>query len=163
MEGLFNPTTILLHMLNTAMLLAALYYLLYKPVRKFLRAREEKIAGQLDNAQAREQQALDLLGQRKKQLDNAASEVADLIRVGESRGKARADELVALAQQEARRIEEKAKADATSMQVNAQEELYERAANLSVDIAQMVLEREVTPEDHRRLLREFLEKAGGEA
>ena len=150
-------------MLNTAMLLAALYYLLYKPVRKFLKGREDKIAGQLDGALAREQESLKLLDQRKLQLDSAASEVADLIRTGETRGKARADELVLLAQQEARRIAEKSKVDIDSMQAGAQEELYERAANLSVDIAQMVLEREVTAADHQRLLKEFLEKAGREA
>ena len=43
---------------------------------------------------------------------------------------------------------------------NARQELYEDAAKLSVQIAAMVLEREVTIEDHKRLLREFLEKAG---
>jgi len=46
------------------------------------------------------------------------------------------------------------------MEQNAQLELYEDAAKLSVQIASMVLEREVTIEDHKRLLQEFLEKAG---
>ncbi len=147
-------------MLNAAILLAVVYYLLYKPVRKFLKKREDKIAGQLDNANLREKQALDLLEARKKQLDGASAEVAELIRLGEKRGKARTDELTSLAQEEARRIEDKAKAHAQSMEANAQVELYERAANLSVDIAQMVLEREVTIEDHKRLLEEFFEKAG---
>ena len=147
-------------MFNTALLLVALYYLLYKPVRKFLMKREDKINGQLDNANLREKQALELLEARKKQLDGAVAEVAELVRTGEKRGKARADEITSLAQEEARRIESKAKAHAESMEQNAQVELYEKAANLSVDIAQMVLEREVTVEDHKRLLAEFFEKAG---
>lgn len=160
MEGLFNPTTILLHMFNTALLLIAVYFLLYKPVKKALKKRDDRIAGQLDNANMREKQAQELLEARKKQLEGASQEVADLIRVGEKRGKARADELVSLAQQEARHIAEKAKSQAESMEQNVQVELYEKAANLSVDIAQMVLEREVTIEDHKRLLDEFFEKAG---
>ncbi len=57
MEGLFNPTTILLHMANAAMLLAALYFLLYKPVKKFLKAREDKVAAQLDSAAENQKQA----------------------------------------------------------------------------------------------------------
>ena len=147
-------------MLNAAILLAVVYYLLYKPVRKFLKKREDKIAGQLDNANLREKQAMDLLEARKKQLEGASAEVAELIRVGERRGKARADEITSLAQEEARRIAEKAKMQAESMEANAQVDLYERAANLSVDIAKMVLEREVTIEDHKRLLEEFFDKAG---
>ncbi len=147
-------------MLNTALLLAVVYYLLYKPVKKFLKKREDKIASQLDHANLREKQALDLLEARKKQLEGASQEVAELVRVGEKRGKARADEIMALAQEEARRVADKAKAHVESMEANAQLELYEKAASLSVDIAKMVLEREVTIEDHKRLLEEFFEKAG---
>jgi F-type H+-transporting ATPase subunit b len=160
LEGLFNPTTILLHMLNTAMLLAALYYLLYKPVRKFLRAREDKVAGQLDNAAANQKQAAELLDERQKQLNGAAGEVASLIKTGEAQGKARADAVVKAAQSDARQIADKAKTQVRIIEQNAQQELYEDAAKLSVQIASMVLEREVTIEDHKRLLQEFLEKAG---
>lgn len=147
-------------MLNTAMLLAALYYLLYKPVRKFLKAREDKVAGQLDSAAESQKQALKLLDERQKQLDGAASEVASLIKTGEAQGKARADAVVAAAQSDARQIAEKAKMQVRIMEQNAQREIYEDAAKLSVQIATMVLEREVTIEDHKRLLNEFLEKAG---
>lgn len=160
MEGMFNPTSIMLHMINTAMLLAALYYFLYKPVRKFLRTREDKVAGQLDNAAENQKQAAELLNERQKQLSGAASEVANLIKTGEAQGKARADAVVSAAQSDARQIAEKAKTQVRIMEQNAQQELYEDAAKLSVQIASMVLEREVTVEDHKRLLKEFLEKAG---
>jgi F-type H+-transporting ATPase subunit b len=160
LEGLFNPTAILLHMANTVMLLAALYYLLYKPVKKFLKAREEKVAAQLDNAAESQKKAAELLDERKKQLNGAASEVADLIKTGEAQGRARADAVVAAAQSDARQIAEKAKLQVRIMEQNAQQELYEDAAKLSVQIATMVLEREVTIQDHKRLLQEFLEKAG---
>ena len=147
-------------MLNTAMLLAALYYLLYKPVRKFLKARADKVAGQLDDAAESQKQAAILLDERKKKLDSAASEIAGLIKTGEAQGKARADAVITLAQNDARQIAEKAKVQVRIMEQNAQQELYEDAAKLSVQIASMVLEREVTIEDHKRLLEEFLEKAG---
>jgi F-type H+-transporting ATPase subunit b len=157
---MFNPTSILLHMLNTAMLLAALYYLLFKPVRKFLKAREDKVAGQLDEAAENQKQAAQLLDERKKKLDSAASEIAGLIKTGEAQGKARADAMIAAAENDARQIANKAKVQVRIMEQNAQQELYEDAAKLSVQIAAMVLEREVTVEDHKRLLKEFLEKAG---
>ncbi len=147
-------------MLNTAMLLAALYYLLYKPVRKFLKARADKVAGQLDEAAENQRLAAQLLDERKKKLDNAASEIAGLIKTGEAQGKARADAMIAAAENDARQIANKAKVQVRIMEQNAQQELYEDAAKLSIQIASMVLEREVTVEDHKRLLKEFLEKAG---
>ena len=160
MEGLFNPTTILLHMFNTALLLAALYFLLFKPVRKFLKAREDKVAEQLDEAAENQKKAVNLLDERKQQLDGAASEVASLIRTGEAQGKARADAVIAAAEAEARQIADKARVQVRIIEQNARQEIYEDAAKLSVQIASMVLAREVTIDDHKRLLREFLEKAG---
>jgi len=159
-EQLFNLKTILLHMFNAALLLVALYFLLYRPVRKFLRAREEKVAGQLDSAADNQKLAAQLVEERQRQLNGAAQEVADLIKTGEAQGKARADAVVAAAQAEARQLAEKARAQMRTQEQNAQRELYDEAARLSVKIAAMVLEREVTEADHKRLLREFLEKAG---
>ena len=147
-------------MFNTALLLVALYFLLYKPVRKFLKAREDKVAGQLDEAAESQKKAAALLDERKKQLDGAASEIASLIRTGEAQGKARADAVIAAAEAESRQIADKARVQVRIIEQNARQELYEDAAKLSVQIAAMVLEREVNIEDHKRLLREFLEKAG---
>ncbi len=147
-------------MFNTALLLAALYFLLFKPVRKFLKAREDKVAEQLDEAAENQKKAVNLLDERKQQLDGAASEVASLIRTGEAQGKARADAVIAAAEAEARQIADKARVQVRIIEQNARQEIYEDAAKLSVQIASMVLAREVTIDDHKRLLREFLEKAG---
>ena len=147
-------------MFNTALLLAALYFLLFKPVRKFLKAREDKVAEQLDEAAENQKKAANLLDERKQQLDGAASEVASLIRTGEAQGKARADAVIAAAEAEARQIADKARVQVRIIEQNARQEIYEDAAKLSVQIASMVLAREVTIDDHKRLLREFLEKAG---
>lgn len=160
MEGLFNPTTILFHVINAALLLVAVYFLLYRPVSRFLKKREDTVASQLDGALQRETQAQELLEARQAQLQGAAAEVAEMIRSGEQRGNARAEEIASLAQKESRRIEDQAREHAHKIEKDAQAALYEKAANLSVDIAQMVLQREVTIEDHKRLLDEFFEKAG---
>lgn len=147
-------------MVNAAMLLAALYFLLYRPVKRILKAREDKVAAQLDSAAENQKKAAALLDERQRQLNGAASEVANLIRTGEAQGKARADAMIAAAQADARLIAEKAQMQVRIMEQNAKQELYEDAAKLSVQIASMVLEREVTVQDHKRLLQEFLEKAG---
>ncbi|MEG0766823.1 MAG: ATP synthase F0 subunit B, partial [Clostridia bacterium] len=51
LSELFNPVTILLHVLNACVLFTALYFLLYKPVRKFMKARSAGIEAQLTQAE----------------------------------------------------------------------------------------------------------------
>ena len=49
MEGMFNPLSILLHVINAAILLVSLYFLLYKPVRKYMDARSARVAKELQD------------------------------------------------------------------------------------------------------------------
>ena len=99
---MFNPTTIMFHMINTALLLAALYYLLYKPVRKFLRAREDKVAGQLDNAAESQKHAAELLERQLQQLGRL------VLKHG---GQVRHDQAERRAKAASRKFDERRKAD----------------------------------------------------
>ena len=50
MEGMFNPISILLHVANAVILLVALYFLLVKPVRRFMDKRAQGIEEQMKSA-----------------------------------------------------------------------------------------------------------------
>ena len=104
MEGLINPVTILLHSLNAAILIAALYFLLYKPVRKFMNARSEMIAAALDEAARKQSEAQVCLEKRSKALDDAAQEAMAIERQSDAQAQARAKDTLTVAQQEAGRI-----------------------------------------------------------
>ncbi len=53
MEGMFNPLSILLHVVNAAILIVALYFLLYKPVRRYMSKRSEGVARELQDVSMR--------------------------------------------------------------------------------------------------------------
>ena len=69
MEGMFNPLSILLHVVNAAILIFALYKLLYKPVRRYMNRRSEGVAKELqDVTDAQDQLKRD---REQAQLDTA--------------------------------------------------------------------------------------------
>ena len=70
------------------------------------------------------------------------------------------DEILAKASEEARAIRAKAQADIEQERKNAVSEMKNEISNVAMDIAGKVIEREISAEDHRKLIEEFIENVG---
>lgn len=160
MEELFNPITILLHVINAVILLVALYFLLYKPVRKFTTARAKGIEDQLKNAQETQSKANDALTASQQKLKNADQEAMAVISQGTIKAQEQAQEILNSAREQAEKIISQARQEAENILFNAQEAMADEAAVLAVEIAAKVLSREVKAEDHQKLIDEFVKKVG---
>lgn len=160
MEGLFNLTTIGLHTLNALILLVAVYFLLYKPVRKFMQAREDKINAQLDEAQQAKDQAQTDLSQVEQRLAGAGREVAQKMADGQKRAQEMQNQMLADARKAGDQIIERAQQEADAILKRAHETMQQQATELAIEIASKVLEREVKMSDHQQLVSDFLKKVG---
>lgn len=160
MDKLFNFQSILLHTINALILFAVLYFLLYKPVRKFLKARQARIEEQLQSARDTQEQANTEYAAAKDKLRGADAEVAATVSKGAQQAQARAQEIIATANEEAARIIEKAQREANNILHNAREAMTDEAASLGVQIAAKVLSREVSESDHRQMIDDFLKRVG---
>ena len=60
------------------------------------------------------------------------------------------------ARDDARQMIERAKREITNARDDALEELYNRASHLVMEMARSVLKRQLTPEDHEKLIRQAL-------
>jgi len=159
-EGLFNPVSILLHVINAVILFAALYFLLYKPVRKFTAGRAEAIANQLNEAKATQEEAEKHLNESLQKLKDADREVVATIAKGAEQAQVRAQEIIDSAKDETVRIVNQAKQEAETMVSSTHEAMESEAAALAVKIASSVLYREVNLADHQQLIEEFIKKVG---
>ena len=158
MDGLFNPVSIMLHTLNALVLFAAIYYLLYKPVGKYMQQRAQRIAQELDDASRVKAQADDALAEgqaKRKEIFADAAAKADKM---QEQAKARVDVVIADAHKEAEQIVLAANKKAEETAQNSREAMRDFAASLAVDISTKILGREVDAEDNRRLIDEFLEE-----
>ena len=158
MGELFNPISILLHCFNAALLFAALYFLLYKPVRKFIEKRSQQIQAQIDDAENKQQHAAGLVLQGEQALVAADEKAQGVIHESAVIAQQRAEDIIEAAQQEAEHIMQSAKTEAKRLLSNAHDEMADQAAQLSVDIAHTILQREISATDHQLLVESFLKK-----
>jgi F-type H+-transporting ATPase subunit b len=157
---LLSLRDILLHMINVLILFIAIRVLAYKPIRKFLDGRAQRVAAELDEA-ARKQAEAD---QRQRQLEadaqQAKIEAAQAVASGVQQGQRTGEEILARAHAQADEILAQAREEARQIKLEAKEAVRAQAINMAVEIAGRLLEREVNPEDHRKIIDEFLTKVG---
>ncbi len=158
MEGLFNPLSILLHVVNAAVLIVALYFLLYKPVRRFMDRRSQGVATQLqDVADAQEKLKLEQK-QAQEEVEAARKQAADVVAQSVAQAQEQAQRILEDAHNDAELTLRQAKTESDFMRRNARNEMREEVANLSVQLASRILQREVNQADHAKLVEEFLKK-----
>ncbi len=160
MEGLFNPITILLHIVNAVILFLALRHFLYKPIRKFTAARAETIDAQLQHARDVEEDAHQKLLDSEQKLKDADLQVQSVISQSAQRAHEQAQQILAGARKETENMISQAKQDVETMMVSAHQTMADEVASLAVDIASKMLAREVKLEDHQQLVDEFVKKVG---
>lgn len=143
---------ILFHAVNLAILIVALYFLLYKPVKKIIANHRNKLEDiRKENARLREEtetfkERCD--GMKQKALE----ESAQISRRAAQRGA----EIVEEAQNKAAAILENARKEALTERNRMQHELHDSVGHIAVEIAEKILEREVNEKDNRKIIDESL-------
>ncbi len=160
MEGLFNPLSILLHTVNALILFVALYFLLYKPVKKFLDKRNAGIAQTLSDADKSLSDAKAEYDLAHEKNNSAQTEANALLKDSAKQAKGRAEVIIADANEQAKLIIDAAKKEAETIFESAREAMADEAAALSVEIASKILSREISLDEHRQMIDEFLQKVG---
>lgn len=148
------------HALNLLIIFVLLRTFLYKPVSKFMAEREAKFAREREQIDASRDEANALKAQYETSMKNAR---LDAEHIAEERRKAaerEADDLRKKAKQDAQEILADALQQAAAEREGMMRELKEQTAELAVDIAGKILEREVSKADHQRIIERFFDKVG---
>ena len=160
MEGLFNPVSILLHVINAVILFLVVSKFIYKPVRKFMKAREDKVAQQLNEAKIAHEEVGEALQKRDEALRSADQQVEARLADGRMRLQEQEAKMLESARAEREEILARARQEADTILNSAQEAMENQATALALDIARAVLGREVKREDHEAMIADFLKKVG---
>ena len=158
MEGLFNPVTIILHVFNTAVLFVALYFLLYKPVRRFLDKRRQGVLKDIEDAREIKSRADAALAESQERLNASYSEAIVKAAKIQEQASENAKKIVDAAKEEAERIIENAHRAADEAIESNKQAMRDFAASLAVDISAKILGREITGDDNLRLIDDFLKE-----
>lgn len=152
----------------TLIIFAAVVYILGKkawpPLLKVLDEREQSIRGALQEARQERIEAEKLLAQYRKQIDQAREEATAIVEEGRRDAQAVQRRMHEEAQRESQEMIERAKREIKLAADSAVKELYDRTAELAVQVAGGIIRKELSPADHRDLVTQSLErmKAGSQ-
>jgi F-type H+-transporting ATPase subunit b len=150
-----NPLDILYHIINIVFLYILLRFIIYKPVRRFLNERAERIQKQIEDAAAMEKAAAEARAELDGRIANADETVRLMVQEGEKKAAAKADEIIAEAKKQAENILNEAQAQAQDEARRIIETMQDQIADVAVEIAGRILQREVSLEDNRAAVDEF--------
>ncbi|WP_372895082.1 F0F1 ATP synthase subunit B [Stieleria sp.] len=123
-----------------------------------LKAREEKIAGDLEQAQASNRKAEATLAEYQKKVQEVANEAQTILADARRDAQANATKIVEEAKADAQRQGERALADIETAKKVALAEIASQTSVLAMGVAKQVVGRELNPEDHAELIKKALEQ-----
>lgn len=125
-------------------------------ILKALKAREEKIRTEIDDAERARKQAQAALAQYEKALSEARNEAAKMLEQARIDQMKMSAELRAKAEHEIISLKESAQRDIEASKRAAIGEIYGQMADAAAQAAGRIMRRELTPADHKRLIEESL-------
>jgi F-type H+-transporting ATPase subunit b len=143
---------------NLLLLALIIKKLLFKPVKKVIAERQgqvEEIYRTAEEASAQAEQDRRLYSEK---LAGAQNEADSIVKAATQRADRLGDEIIADAKAQAAAAKKKAEAEIEQEKKKAMNELKNEVAEISVQIAQSVVEREIKEDDHRELIDSFIEK-----
>jgi F-type H+-transporting ATPase subunit b len=145
---------------NFALLVGLVAYFVTKPIRKGLKGRTEEIEKTLADAQAAKEAAEAKHLEYSEKLAKATEEIASITDSIRREGELERDKIIAAAKELAINVEQEAENKAAGVVTKARTELREEAASLAVELAKDMLIKQVSADDQKRLVDEYMQKVG---
>jgi len=145
---------------NFALMAGLLAYFVTKPIRKGLKGRTEEIEKTLADAEAAKAAAEAKHKEYSEKLAKATEEIAGITEAIRREGELERDKIIAAAKDMADKIELEAENKAAGVVAKARIELREEASRLAVELAEDMLKKQVSADDQKRLVEEYMQKMG---
>ncbi len=144
------------YLINLIVLFVFLRWILYKPVRKYLKERETRYARRVEYIEQRDHEVEQDKAQYAGLLEAAQADRETALRDARAQANRRAEEILKNAEAQAAELIRKARREIEEERRVARTNMREEIVTLAVDMANRILEREVSREDHDRMVERFL-------
>ncbi|HQA50864.1 MAG: F0F1 ATP synthase subunit B [Syntrophomonadaceae bacterium] len=145
---------------NFLILLALLYKFAYNPINAMLEQRTTTIESSLKHAEEVKIEVEQMRKEAQNNLTESRKEAQEIVARATKAAEEAKNEMIAKAKEESDNIKAKAEAEIKAATEQAKMELKDTAASLAIIAAEKVLGRAITDEDHRRLVKDFVNEAG---
>jgi F-type H+-transporting ATPase subunit b len=145
-------------MVNFVILVVFLYWAIAKKAREFFTGRRENIKTTLAEAIAEKEEAERKFKDYSVRLEKATEEMTGIIETIKAQGLVEKEKIIEDARKTAEKIKEDAKMRIEQEFKAAVSELRLEAVQLSVQMAEEILKKNVTPEHHEYMVKDYLDK-----
>lgn len=149
---------ILLHLINFALLAVGLFFLLYKPVKKFMDKRKEEIEGEIEKGERLQKEAQEIKEAYEIKLTEAEEESERIKTEAFENANKERERIISEANAEARAVKEDADRELEELKRDTIAQAKDELADVALKIADEVIGREVSREDNKRIVDECLEE-----
>ncbi len=156
-----NIWHILISLCNLLILFLIVKRFLFKPVKNVLDKRNAEIDKRYTAAdEAKKAAEADMAAYRAK-MENAQAEADAILQKAQKTAQLRSDTMLSEAKEKADLMFDKAHAGIEAETRRARQSLQQEVANLSLELTEKMLKREVRADDHRELIDSFIDEIGG--
>lgn len=148
---------LLLNIISIIVLYLVVKKLAYKPVKKFLDARTEKIEAEKSAASKTLSEATEMKEKYDELLKDCETAKADAIKEGIQKAKEESKEIIDSAREQAKTIVDKANRNVAQKEQEIIENSREEIVNLAIDASATLLRREFDDSDNKKLIESFLD------
>lgn len=154
------PWTLVAQILNLFLQAYLIKKFLFKPIREILAKRKAMADAQISDAEKAKQEALSMKAEYEQNMASAREKAGDILANAQKTAAAQSEEILQEASQQAKAIKAKAESDIAQERKKAVNDIKNEIGSMAMDIAGKVIEREISEEDHRKLIDEYIQNVG---
>lgn len=149
-----------LQLLNTALLFFIVRHFAWKPVKAFLKQRQDLLQQEVDEAHELKNSSETLLQDAQMKIKTAREEGKGIVEKAKTRAMEVHDELIAKAKEDVQRSREKVREELEQEKRHVYAVIREDMVELAIESTQKLLQEEFSPEKNSRLFHDFLKNVG---
>ena len=146
---------------NLLILYLVIKKFLFGPIQKIIESRENEVQTLYDTAEQAKNDAVAMKEEYSKHLANAKDEANEILKNANKKATVRSEEIIRDAQEKASAIVARADVQIEMERKRAFEEVKQDISDIALLAASKVVERELSAQEHERLIGEFIENVGG--
>jgi F-type H+-transporting ATPase subunit b len=143
---------------NFVVLIGLLYWLLAAKIKDFFSVRRVEIKESIEKSVERKAEAEKKYREYSEKLDKASLEIDGIFEMIKAQGVTEKQKIVEDAEKTAKNMKEDASARIEQEMKKATDQLKAQAVELSVQMAEEILKRSITKDDHKSMVKEYVDK-----
>lgn len=154
------PWTFIAQICNLFIQVYLIKRFLFKPINQILEKRKAMADAQIQDAVKEKEQAEAMKAEYEQNMQDAKNRANEILVTAQKTAAIQSEEIIKEASAQAAAMKSKAENDIAQEKRKAVNEIKDEIGGMAMEIAGKVIEREISEDDHTKLINDFIENVG---